>query len=409
VGGIAGWSRGSISQVYTTGNITGDTAISSYYLYETGHYVGGIAGYSDQGTSISHAYTTGNIKGASRVGGIAGAHSSGSSISNTYSTSTVDAGGDYAGGIAGHNLGGIQNSVALNPAVTGSVGSVGRVTVGSSISGNVRARDDMHLSGYQANEPLPQNTDARHGNSISTSELGSHFWSSSVQFIGNNNIWDINGEQLPTLKNVPNRDQNHKLPNIPIDGLFEGVAFVFAFDFVLFDHLEEEEDYSDEDAGNEDADDGEEHEDYDDDEDEDKTYDDDSDSTHDDDQDDTENSDGDDDGASPGSTPDDNQDPDDTDTENSGGDDDSANLGDTPGDNQNPGDTNTGSGSDLGEPDSEPGYTSDQSEPPLDGDTTGDSNITDPEGGTGDNGITDPDYKEDEEEPPEVIAEPPVE
>ncbi|MEM4719796.1 MAG: GLUG motif-containing protein, partial [Candidatus Pacearchaeota archaeon] len=71
VGGIAGYSTGSINNSYNTGNVSGSSD------------VGGIAGYSFYG-SISNSYNTGNVSGSSYyVGGIAG-YSFYGSISNSF-------------------------------------------------------------------------------------------------------------------------------------------------------------------------------------------------------------------------------------------------------------------------------------------------------------------------------------
>jgi hypothetical protein len=210
VGGITGWSRGRIEQVYAIGNITGDA--NSSYLSQAGHYVGGIVGYNDQGAFISNVYSTGNITGVSNVGGIVGAHASGSNILSAYSTSIVKANSNYAGGIAGYNLGNISNSAALNPTVDGSIGSVGRVTFGSSVNGNVRARDDMLLNGVPLTGNEPNNTNAQNGNTVYRSEIEPDFWSSNIQFASAD--WDIWGE-LPILLKVPNyANQAPKIPDI---------------------------------------------------------------------------------------------------------------------------------------------------------------------------------------------------
>ena len=101
VGGIVGYSGGTIEDCYNTGSVSG------------GNNVGGIAGYSS-GT-IEDCYNTGSVSGGNNVGGIAG-YSSGT-IEDCYNTGSVS-GGNNVGGIAGtadgakdcHNEGTVSGS-----------------------------------------------------------------------------------------------------------------------------------------------------------------------------------------------------------------------------------------------------------------------------------------------------------
>ena len=116
VGGIAGWSTGTI------------TGCNSACKIEGGDFAGGIVG-RNQG-SVSDCYNTGSISGADRAGGIAGNNSR--NISNCYNAGAVS-GEDYAGGIVGNNAGGsITNSY-----------NVGEVT-GTGSRGGIAGNDDGH-------------------------------------------------------------------------------------------------------------------------------------------------------------------------------------------------------------------------------------------------------------------------
>jgi hypothetical protein len=77
VGGIAGYSRGTISNSYSAGHVSGD------------EYVGGIAGMSKWGT-ISNSYNTGSVSGTNSVGGIAGVSELATFSNSSWLTSTTD-------------------------------------------------------------------------------------------------------------------------------------------------------------------------------------------------------------------------------------------------------------------------------------------------------------------------------
>jgi uncharacterized repeat protein (TIGR02543 family) len=134
VGGIAGFvgGNGSIENCYSTGAVSGEI------------WVGGIVGEVYWGGSIEYCYSTGTVSGTMEVGGIAGGVYYSSSISGSYSTGAVSGEG-YAGGIVGYvGNGGIVNCAALNPTVTASSGSAGRVAgyivysgSGNTFTGNV--------------------------------------------------------------------------------------------------------------------------------------------------------------------------------------------------------------------------------------------------------------------------------
>ncbi|WP_187434500.1 S-layer homology domain-containing protein [Paenibacillus methanolicus] len=73
-------------------------------------YVGGLVGFS-KGT-ISNSYVTGSVKGNTYVGGLVGTNMHYAPIRNSYAAVTVQAGDKYIGGLVGSNNGDIISSYA---------------------------------------------------------------------------------------------------------------------------------------------------------------------------------------------------------------------------------------------------------------------------------------------------------
>jgi len=119
VGGLVGSDSGTITDSYSTADVTG-----------SGDYVGGLAGYINARGSITNSYATGEVSGRSFVGGLVGAgvrdtirggyatgkvkgsgghvgglvgYSNGGYIINSYATGNVEGGGSYIGGLAGRS------------------------------------------------------------------------------------------------------------------------------------------------------------------------------------------------------------------------------------------------------------------------------------------------------------------
>ena len=111
VGGLVGLSRGTITNSYATGAVTG-----------TRNNVGGLVGRLNGGT-IRNSYATGAVTGTgSYVGGLVGENSFGT-ITNSYATGAVTGTRNNVGGLVGNDSGGtITNSYA-----TGSVRGSSRV------------------------------------------------------------------------------------------------------------------------------------------------------------------------------------------------------------------------------------------------------------------------------------------
>ena len=107
VGGLVGANLGTVSDSYSTGDVTGDT------------WVGGLVGWNEKGT-VSNSYSTGSVNGELGVGGLVGASSG--IVSNSYSTGSVT-GNENVGGLVGENTATVSNAYSTG-SVTGSL-SVG--------------------------------------------------------------------------------------------------------------------------------------------------------------------------------------------------------------------------------------------------------------------------------------------
>ncbi len=172
VGGLAGWSNGTISNCYVTGKVAGtyDTGgltgenwhiISGSYAevtvngqrhaggltgenehsgrifdsYATGAVsgkedTGGLVGYTEPGSSIIGSYATGAVNGQSSSGGLVG-RNNGATISASYATGTVTASG-LSGGLVGRNQGTIIASYATGQGATGGLVGINEGTIGTS-------------------------------------------------------------------------------------------------------------------------------------------------------------------------------------------------------------------------------------------------------------------------------------
>jgi len=115
VGGLVGYSRGTVSNSYSTGSVTG-------------HLVGGLVGYVWEG-SVSNSYSTGNVTGNGYVGGLVGEVWLGT-VSDSYSTGSVT--GNYSvGGLVGYNAHGTVSNSFWDTETSGqstSDGGIGKTT-----------------------------------------------------------------------------------------------------------------------------------------------------------------------------------------------------------------------------------------------------------------------------------------
>ncbi len=141
VGGLVGYSSGTVSNCYATGTVTGESFVGGLMgsivygsvtnCYATGDIsahvdVGGLAGFNDYGT-VSNSYSTSSVTGNSAVGGLTGGNSG--NVNNSYSTGNITSTIECAGGLVGYNRGSVSNSHS-----TGSVN--GDYTVGGLVGWN---------------------------------------------------------------------------------------------------------------------------------------------------------------------------------------------------------------------------------------------------------------------------------
>ena len=160
VGGVAGFSNGTIQNCRNAATVSGSSNVGDVY-------VGGVTGYNN-GT-VQYCCNTGAVSGNGAVGGVAGVngYSSSGTIQNCYNTGTVTATGTEtnAGGVVGGNgsssinSGTVQycyNTGAVTATVTGNnVGSVAGVSLTD--SGTVTACFyDSNSSGVAYGIGLPQ-------------------------------------------------------------------------------------------------------------------------------------------------------------------------------------------------------------------------------------------------------------
>lgn len=113
VGGLVGYSSGTITQSYSTGNVNGEGFTGGLVGYSSGtinqsyaasnvngdDLTGGLVGYSS-GTIIQ-SYSTGNVVGEGLTGGLVGHSSKNSTITQSYATGKVT-GEDSVGGLVGY-------------------------------------------------------------------------------------------------------------------------------------------------------------------------------------------------------------------------------------------------------------------------------------------------------------------
>jgi len=236
MGGLAGYSTGSISNCYSTGEITGYfdvgglvgenySNISNCYSTVTvsgGIRVGGLVGYNIWG-NISQCYTTGTVSG-SIAGGLAGQNDSGN-ISNCYATGVV-VGGSYVGGLVGNDYdGSISNCYSTGAVSGGPPGLVGGL-VGYNEYGGVAASNfwDVNTSGQ---------TTSHGGTGKTTAEMKtlSTFTSAGWDFIGEtangtNDYWRM----LTYVVDYPHLIWEHVMHTPDLNG----DAFVDFIDYAIF-------------------------------------------------------------------------------------------------------------------------------------------------------------------------------
>jgi len=196
IGGVVGENYGMVENCYATGNISVGSDSSA---------IGGVVGQNDGGT-VKNCYATGDVSEGSvsySIGGVVGINSG--MVENCYATGIVSGGSaSYSiGGIVG--AGDVKNCVALNPNINGSY--VGRVVAsGYGTLADNYARSDMKKNGAAAT--WTSSASGADGESITQAEWGSESWWTGTAGFGS--AWDCSGVSAtrgPVLLNMPGETQ----------------------------------------------------------------------------------------------------------------------------------------------------------------------------------------------------------
>jgi len=214
VGGLIGCNYGEITDCYSTGSVTG-----------TGSYVGGLVGWNIEHGTITNCYSSGPVSGTiiasySHVGGLVGKN--GGNISNCYSTGPVSGKGSYVGGLVGSNYGTVSNSystgsVSGNSGVGGLVGynckasisdcySTGSVSgTGSYVGGLVGYSSDGTVSRSFWNVNTSGRATSAGGTGRTTSQMQdiNMFLDSGWDFVGETPNGTCNFWQMPESGGYP--------------------------------------------------------------------------------------------------------------------------------------------------------------------------------------------------------------
>jgi hypothetical protein len=158
VGGLVGYSRGTIGNSYSSGSVSGasrvgglvgwndegDVSDSSFNGTVTGSaMVGGLAGRNSD-SNVSNSYSTGNVTATSWVGGLVGYNWKGT-VGNSYCTGNVT-GADWVGGLVGYNWKGtVGNSYCTGTTVGGII--AGYWGTGGLAGGNTGTITDCYSTG----------------------------------------------------------------------------------------------------------------------------------------------------------------------------------------------------------------------------------------------------------------------
>ena len=102
---LGGNDEGAVSDCYSTGSVTGEDN------------VGGLVGWNIAGT-VSNSHSTGSMTGDYHVGGLIGTNGYSGTVSNSYSTGSVYGSMYSVGGLIGDNGGAVSNSYSTG-SVTG--------------------------------------------------------------------------------------------------------------------------------------------------------------------------------------------------------------------------------------------------------------------------------------------------
>lgn len=135
VGGVAGWSYGTLENCSVSGSVSGRGQNS---------IVGGVVGYQSGG-SITGCSSSATVNAGNTAGGIAGSTNSGATLTACYATGdvtleSINQGGNFAGGVVGSNGG---SSTLIACYATGNVTGTGTGGTGSIYVGGVTGTNDL--------------------------------------------------------------------------------------------------------------------------------------------------------------------------------------------------------------------------------------------------------------------------
>ena len=180
VGGLVGWSRGTISACYATGAVSG-----------SGEQAGGLAGYNGGTGTVTASFADVTVSGSRNVGGLVGHNEGTGSITASYSTGDVSGTGDFVGGLVGVNFSTIRASYATGTAS-------GRSNAGG-LAGSSRGTTSYS---YWDTETSGLSTSAG-GEGKTTSELQSPTSNTGIYATWDSNVWDFGtASQYPALKGL---------------------------------------------------------------------------------------------------------------------------------------------------------------------------------------------------------------
>ena len=153
IGGLVGDNSGTISNVFTTGTVSGLGPVG----IDGGEWIGGLVGKNETGATVSNAYATGAVSGAtysSDIGGLVGTNYG--SIRNAYATGPVSGsyGGttfpasDFIGGLVGYNPGTIANAYARGNVSWTSGGAGNGNSIGGLVGSDGGSITDAYSTGH---------------------------------------------------------------------------------------------------------------------------------------------------------------------------------------------------------------------------------------------------------------------
>ncbi len=208
VGGLVGGNEGTVTNSYSTGNVTGGGYVGGLVGTNVGtvsnshsgssvtgneEFVGGLVGLSAEG-SVTDSYSTGNVTGNMCVGGLVGANgvSGPGTVSNSYSTGNV-AGNLGVGGLVGVNEGLMSKcyatgNVSGNLSVGGLAGLNGCDVSDSYATGNVTGYSDV--GGLVGGNDGPVSNSYSAGSVTGDGNVGGLVGTSSDDQYVSNSFWD---------------------------------------------------------------------------------------------------------------------------------------------------------------------------------------------------------------------------